>query len=63
MRPSSKPILPTPESRRTELAELLATAILRLHLRSTLTTINPTSQSSLTCLEVSPQTRLSVHDG
>jgi hypothetical protein len=56
------PARPSPDDRRREVATILATAILRLRGRAALPTKVP-SDSSPTGLEVSPETRLSVHHG
>ena len=50
---------PPPNPRLTELAAILANAILRLRSRSALESQLP----SATCLEVPPETVLSDHDG
>jgi hypothetical protein len=56
------PARPPLDDRRREVAAILATAILRLRGRAALPNANP-PDSSPTGLEVSPETRLSVHRG
>lgn len=56
------PARPSPDDRRREVAAILATAILRLRNRAALPPAKP-PDSSPAGLEVSPETRLSVHRG
>jgi hypothetical protein len=56
------PARPSPDARLREVAAILATAILRLRGRAALPNKVP-SDSAPTGLEVSPETRLSVHRG
>jgi hypothetical protein len=57
----------TPEERLQELAGILALAIVRLRLRAALPDCHTDGEKPLesgpNCLEVSPDTRLSVHTG
>ena len=62
----NNPDLPTPEQRRREIASILATGILRLRARAALapaTGLGKTENSAPNLLEVSDETRLSVHTG
>ena len=70
MRPIDDPSSLTPDERLAEVANLLATSILRLHSRAALSNDvarrsspeNP-PESAAACLEVSDETVLSVHNG
>ncbi|MBN2293906.1 MAG: hypothetical protein JXM70_15870 [Pirellulales bacterium] len=69
MRPIDDPSFLTPDERLSEVAGILAVGILRLHARQALprsdepsTPENP-PESAFSCLEVSDETVLSVHNG
>jgi hypothetical protein len=57
----------TAQERLCEIASIFAAGILRLHARAALTPANPipqiSSDSGPNCLELSPETVLSVHTG
>jgi hypothetical protein len=53
----------TPERRCAEVAEILARAIVRLRIRAALPSPENPLDSAPNCLEVSRETRLSVHPG
>ena len=62
----NNPDLPTPEQRRRDIASILAAGILRLRARAALAPANgleKTENSAPNQLEVSDETRLSVHTG
>jgi hypothetical protein len=70
MRPSDDPSTLTPDERRAEVANILAAGILRLHTRAALPPSSASSsdqeklaESAPSCLEVSDETVLSVHNG
>jgi hypothetical protein len=57
----------TPDQRLREVAEILATAVLRLRVRAALPALVPDAEkpaeSTANCLAVRPEMRLSVHTG
>jgi len=70
MRPIDDPSFLTPDERLAEVAGILATGILRLHVRAALSpdaSERPApknlAESGTSCLEVSEETVLSVHNG
>jgi hypothetical protein len=67
MRPSDDPVPLTADERFREVAGILAAAVLRLGLRSALAVDDSSPENpenlALSCLEVSPDTVLSVHGG
>ena len=70
MRPFEDPDLLTPDQRLSEVAGILATGILRLHSRAALTdgesedpAPKSVEDSASSCLELSAETVLSVHNG
>ncbi len=67
MRPSDDPVPLTADERFRELAGILAAAVLRLSLRAALSVDDSGRENpenlARSCLEVSPDTVLSVHGG